>query len=761
VTAAENTGQTPWWRSRDVIALTALTLLWLLFFWRLFAPSVNDRVQLVDGDFSGQFVAFGAYQYSRFADGEVPLWNPYNNAGLPFIADTQAAVFYPPRLATIAISSLTGGWTYNALQAEMALHVLFYTFAMYALIRRLTLDSPHSPWAGFVAAIVAGYGGYLSGYPPLQLALLEAGVWLPLALLGVLEATRVEKIDWRWLAVSGFALGLSWLAGHPQTSWFATYMLVAFYGYRVYVRRDGWLNFIGGTALIGVITLGIVAVQFLPGLEYQARSMRSGLDFEAKGGGFPIQDVIQFLFPGIMSVWSPLYVGVAGGVLALLGAAHGRRGAYFWAGAAMLALGMSFGRNTALFHALYNVLPGLSFFRGQERAAYVVANALAILSGLGTVYLFEVLPTDASVRATLKRALLVLSGTCAVITVLVTGGWFAEPDSFFYVVGPVAFSTVIAGGLALLVWSDRLLASGGWWRWLLVGLVVFELFSVNIDNDNYEPAADNPLAPPPLVATVQADDSGVFRVDGNFHGLYGNYASLYGLMDIRGISPLFLDGPHAIIQRELPSEVAWELFAVRYVFTSSDQIPAPSELVAQDDYREQTVFLHRLTDPRPFALLMYDIAVADSDSFARALLADPNFDPRRSVILERAPEVAIVPSEGVSGTAEVTSFEPERIVVSVDAPAPAVLSLAHVDYPGWRAELDGEKVDLLRAYGGLTAVVVPEGTHTLTLTYRPDSYRIGAVLSLFTWLGLSILGAAQVGRMIWRRRAGDARHTGK
>ena len=28
--------------------------------------------------------------------GEIPLWNPYNNGGLPFIADTQAAVFYPP-----------------------------------------------------------------------------------------------------------------------------------------------------------------------------------------------------------------------------------------------------------------------------------------------------------------------------------------------------------------------------------------------------------------------------------------------------------------------------------------------------------------------------------------------------------------------------------------------------------------------------------------------------------------------------------------
>src|SRR5690606_40451597 len=53
---------------------------------------------------------------------EIPLWNPYNMAGHPFLADTQAAVFYPPRLLTIAASRFTGGFTYATLQAEALLH---------------------------------------------------------------------------------------------------------------------------------------------------------------------------------------------------------------------------------------------------------------------------------------------------------------------------------------------------------------------------------------------------------------------------------------------------------------------------------------------------------------------------------------------------------------------------------------------------------------------------------------------------------------
>ena len=198
-------------RSPDVIAIIVLCLLWWIFFWRLFTPIEADQASLKQGDFSGQFVAFGAYQYERFAAGEVPLWNPYNNGGLPFIADTQAAVFYPPRLVTIALSNISGGWSYNALQLEMTLHVLAYALMMYTFVRRITLWQQGSIFGSFIAAVVAAYGGFTSGYPPLQLALLESAIWLPLAALGILEATRSANLNWRWLLLTGFALGLSWM----------------------------------------------------------------------------------------------------------------------------------------------------------------------------------------------------------------------------------------------------------------------------------------------------------------------------------------------------------------------------------------------------------------------------------------------------------------------------------------------------------------------------------------------------------------------
>src|SRR5690606_29061846 len=224
----------------DALATLALVALWALYFWRLFTPIDADVLSLREGDFSGQFVAFFSYQVERLGEGEVPLWNPYNYAGHPFLADTQSAVFYPPRLLTVALVNAVGrsahGDLYTALQAEMALHVLLVSLLMYAFIRRVTAASGTPRLAsivgGLVAALTYAYGGYLASYPPLQLAVLEAGVWLPLALLAIFEATRKPRPGWLCLMLAGTALGLALLARHPPTAPFAPYLSRAFRRYR-------------------------------------------------------------------------------------------------------------------------------------------------------------------------------------------------------------------------------------------------------------------------------------------------------------------------------------------------------------------------------------------------------------------------------------------------------------------------------------------------------------------------------------------------
>src|SRR5690606_23519653 len=120
-------------------------------------------------------------------------------------------------------------------------------------------------------------------------------------------------------------------------------------------------------------------------------------------------------------------------------------------------------------------------------------------------------------------------------------------------------------------------------------------------------------------------------------------------------------------------------------------------------------------DPRPFAHLLTQAEVVDSDEFARALLADPNFNPRDTVIIDTAPTLELSAGEPDEASASVTAFAPEIISIEVDTPQNVILSIAHPHYPGWQASLDGEPAPMLRAYGALTALEVPAGQHEIRL----------------------------------------------
>jgi hypothetical protein len=724
-----------WLKSPDLRAVALLFLLWLIFFWRLLTPIAGDQASFKQGDFSGQFVAFGAYQYERFSQGEVPLWNPYNNGGLPFIADTQAAVFYPPRLLTIFLSIQAGGWSYHALELEAIFHVLAYSLLIYLFIRRLT----NSVWGAFVTAVVAAYGGFISGYPPLQLALLEAAIWLPLAALGILEATRQERIEWVWLLLSGFALGLSWMAGHPQTSWFSTYFVIGWLGYRVYSQKLGWWAFIGGTMLMGLVTLGVTAVTFLPGVEYLLLASRSNLPFEVKSNGFPFQDIAQFLFPASVSLFSPLYVGIPALVLAYIAVRYRWRLSAFWLILAIVALLHSFGGNTVLYYLLYNPLPGLRFFRGQERAALLVANSLAVLAGIGMTQL-EIWSKDRESKD-IQRLLLGLLLFVGAIATVVYVAWWGNVGNFGQAVSIATFSALIAAFTwALFTWQLKNSQRIG--LILISLLIIFELFSVNIDApSNYDSMpADTQISMNSLVRIVLDDaPEEPYRVDG-YRGLTGNYGSMYSLMDMRGISPLFLESAYKLIYRDYVNNPrAWEIFAVRYIFSERDSFgQVETQVLAEGDDAAGHIYLHELVNPRPFAQLVYAYDLVGSDDHAIELLNDPNYQARSQIILEEIPRLTLPETAPNDAAAIVTNFASESFTVEISTSENAVLSLAQVDYPGWEARLDGQPVKILRAYGALTAVEIPAGQHILTFSYAPKAYYLGAIMSLITWIGLIV-----------------------
>ena len=141
-------------------------------------------------------------------DGEIPLWNPLQFAGLPFAHDVQAAISYPPH----AIFRIVGeGWVGPALSWLIVAHVVLAGWGMFAYARATGL--------GRSASFVAAVGFMLAGKWMLHLLLAGhyafAGLaWLPWVLLGLHRAVmRRSLVAATW---GGVAFGMLALSTHPQ-----------------------------------------------------------------------------------------------------------------------------------------------------------------------------------------------------------------------------------------------------------------------------------------------------------------------------------------------------------------------------------------------------------------------------------------------------------------------------------------------------------------------------------------------------------------
>jgi hypothetical protein len=734
--------------SLQILAAVLLVFLCALFFWRIITPVARDRGYFPSGDFVDQFYVFSVFEARQLLSGHLPLWNPYAYGGHPFLADIQSAIFYPLSLLTILLSAPCGFPLY-ALELEAIAHVFLAGLFTYLFARRLL----RSNFAAFVAAVTFSFGGYLTSYPIQQLAILEVDVWLPLILLLLSVAWERwhERGERRGLVWAGLAFGVSLLAGHPQSSMYVFYVAVLYWGFETYRGRGSVWSKAGLFCLFVITALGVAAVQLIPSLEYMLLSTRAAGTYEEMAHGFPLHDLLQILLPGVLSQWSPLYVGALPLLLACAGVFLIRdRRVVFWAALAVAALLLSLGGSTFLYSPFYLFAPGFGIFRSQERLAYVFSFAVAILAGHGAAQVFGSWPGLVRERLrSFNRGLIVfLAGAlCLVFSFLY--GWLraglAVDSPFGSMLNRAVLLTVLTAFAAGCLFArQRGLLGAHALMTVTVLVVVFDLFTVNWQN-NFQ--ATNPLneyGPRALLAPIQEEKEAV-RVYNEWR-LPGNYGMLYEVEDIGGASPLRLKW-YEELAKAVPEERLWELMNVKYAITWRGTLAPVTDVLYQEPDGEGTTYLHRLQRYLPRAWVVHQAQVVRGDQVL-SLLAAEDFDPLEAALLEEEPQA---PLSGETDLGEpsvsVVEYQPSRITLEVDTAEDGMLVLSEVYYPGWRALVDGREVRIHRVDHALRGVEVKAGTSRVELSFDPITLKIGGVLSAGTLLAALALAAKG-----WARR---------
>lgn len=725
----------PPWSLADWLILLLFAGLVMLFYWPILTPNLADRQSFPPGDFSHQFWAFATYEVRQLSAGRLPLWNPYTFAGSPFWADVQAAVFYPPSLLTILLSA-PWGFSLLALEIEAITHFWIAASLMYLFMRELT----GCRQTALIASLTFTFSGYLTGYPSQQLAVLETVTWLPLILYGLTKAAR--QTDFRFIILAGVAWGLTLLAGHPQSGLIVAYLSTAYFGWLVYELRITTgrlpsLCSIGGTYLAFLlIGLGLAAIQFIPAVEYTRLSVRAAGTYDKMAGGFPIVDMVQLLLPGLVSHYSPLYIGVMSLILALTVtfSRHQHQPATtFWATVAGVSGLITFGGNTFLYSLLYLTTPGFAIFRGQERWALAVAFSLSVLVGYG---FRQLLMLDDNFRANshqitqyLFYGLLILTGLA--FFGLNDTGWTAD-NPFYELLSVSTFLTIVLA-LIWLLWRAIPHLSPLQLTALAGVLVCFDLFTINWQTNLYPELPEWHTQMPAVVQAIKNDaknDQQPFRVYNEFR-LYDNYGLPFQLEDLWGASPLRPARYDQFLAPPMPIERAWELFNVKYVITWRAELYKPSTIIYQEPATDGTTYVHRLNEVGPRAWLVHQVEVAD-DATILQKLADPTFDRWQIALLEES-TTEIPPAQAAEASlSQLTYHSPQAFSVWVTSSAPAWLILSEPHYPGWQATIDGQPAPIQRANYVLRAIAVPPGEHLVRLEFWPWSFTIGAGISVLT-----------------------------
>jgi hypothetical protein len=140
------------------------------------------------------------------------------------------------------------------------------------------------------------------------------------------------------------------------------------------------------------------------------------------------------------------------------------------------------------------------------------------------------------------------------------------------------------------------------------------------------------------------------------------------------------------------------------------------------------VFLYRNPTVLPRAYLVGRYRNARSSDEAMAMLSTGSVDPSTDVILYDRPE-------GLSGTqltgsrATVESYGTNEVIVRAFAETSCLLVLSDTFYPGWRAEVDGMDVPILKGNLYHRVVQLPTGEHVVKFIFHSSSATTGLWLT--------------------------------
>jgi hypothetical protein len=699
-------------------------------------------------DLFAQMIPARAALKASLRNGEWPLWNPYILGGSILAGAAQPAVYSPVTLLACLLP-LGASFTFSASMTLFLAGLGAFLFARELGCRE-------------AAALFAACGWMYA--MPVAFFLLwpvsASWIWLPLVFLAARRC--VHQPGARSAALLTAVLSLLLLAGHPESAMHIVYVGGAYGLFELLTMRRNALRAMAWVMGAGVVALLLCAIYVLPIVEAAPQTMEHEFRVQAwsklphgVSNSEALARIVTDLFPFLHGrEWTayglryiPLDSAGAGSII-LAAALYAvwrirSRETWFFGGLALFGLLMR-AAWAPLFNLLQRVLP-LWDISINERIGYAGALALVILAALGVERALETRDrafgfTLAAVLAVLAAGAIVIQRAHLVVDVL--------PPFGAYRLAAESGCLALAALAALARPQPRLLAAA------LLGILAMQ--RAMSEGDIYPTLPARAAYPPiPLFAPLRSVRE-PFRIAAVGHMLIPGTSTPYGLEDVRGYEALTFSRYKSTYELWCVHQPIWfnrvddltrpflSLLNVRYALTDP-KAPLPEGWTTVAEQRGARLVENSRVLPRAF---VPERVVFGStwDGMITAMRNERDFR-------ERAWIEAPLPSherDNRAGRIVSVSRAPNGLLIRADMKEDGWVVVSEPAWKGWRAYIDGRRVQHHFADIAFLAVSVPAGAHTLRLTYYPESFALGRLISLATLVTLGALGVT-IG--VRRRRA--------
>jgi len=173
-----------------------------------------------------------------------------------------------------------------------------------------------------------------------------------------------------------------------------------------------------------------------------------------------------------------------------------------------------------------------------------------------------------------------------------------------------------------------------------------------------------------------------------------------------------------------------------------DDSPYPLEWQGRDN------FVYRNTGVLPRVYLVDRFRVMTGEKALRTLLSQ-SFDPSREVLLLEEPATAVESAEG--SHAEITEYSLNALSIDAHIEKACILVLSEIDYPDWKAEVDGVETEIHTANYCLRALVLSPGDHRIRFLISSGTLKLSLILSVISF---AVAVAIPTGSLLFRERKG-------